>query len=128
MQLKTVRLVGMLALVLLTAPLTVNAQSATKVHRLGWLSSGSPLYGSDLHIEAFQQGLHDLGYIEGQNLTIEYRYAEGNVERLPDLAAELVRLHVDIIFTGVQYASSSCCQASDQHDPYHHGRHWGGSC
>ena len=100
MWLKTVGLVVTLALVLLTAPLTVNAQSATKVHRLGWLSSGSPLYGSDLHIEAFQQGLHDLGYIEGQNLTIEYRYAEGNVERLPDLAAELVRLHVDIIFTG----------------------------
>jgi len=111
MQLKTVRLVGMLALVLLTAPLTVNAQSATKVHRLGWLSSGSPLYGSDLHIEAFQQGLHDLGYIEGQNLTIEYRYAEGNVERLPDLAAELVRLHVDIIFTG---SSTPAARAAKQ--------------
>ena len=51
-------------------------------------------------LEAFRQGLRDLGYVEGQNLVMESRYAEGSVERLPDLAAELVRLQVDVIVAG----------------------------
>ena len=51
-------------------------------------------------MEAFWQGLHDLGYVEGQNLVMEYRYAEGKAERLPALAAELVRLPVDVIVAG----------------------------
>jgi len=52
------------------------------------------------HLEAFRQGLRELGYVEGQNLVIEYRYAEGSEERLRDLAAELVRLQVDVIVVG----------------------------
>jgi putative ABC transport system substrate-binding protein len=51
-------------------------------------------------VEAFRQGLRELGYVEGQNLVIEYRYAEGSQERLPNLAAELVRLKVDVIVAG----------------------------
>jgi putative ABC transport system substrate-binding protein len=98
--LKTIGLVGMLALVLLTALLAANAQPSTKVYRIGWLSPGSTPPGPNPSVEAFQQGLRDLGYVEGQTLVIEYRYAEDNVERLPDLAAELVRLHVDVIVTG----------------------------
>src|SRR5262245_60589792 len=90
----------MLALGILVAPLATKAQPSTKVHRIGWLSPGSPPSGPNPSVEAFQQVLRDLGYIEGQTLAIEYRYAEDNVEGLPDLAAELVRLHVDVIVTG----------------------------
>ncbi len=80
----------------LCVALTAEAQQATKVHRIGRLSSGSPSSDNNL-LEAFRQGLRDLGYVEGQNPVIEYRYAEGRAERLPDLAAELVRLKVDVI-------------------------------
>jgi putative ABC transport system substrate-binding protein len=112
MRLKTLRLVVMLALVLLTAPRASNAQPSTKVSRIGWLAGGSPPSGPNPSVEAFQQGLRDLGYVEGQNLTIEYRYAEGNLERLPDLAAELVRLHVDVILAGGTPAARAAKQAT----------------
>src|SRR5712691_5239450 len=88
-----------LALTILTAPLAIEAQPAGKVPRVGILITGSPsLAGSNL--PAFQQGLRDLGYVEGQNLILEYRYAEWRFERLPELAAELVRLTVDVLVTG----------------------------
>ncbi len=79
--------------------LTAEAQQATKVHRVGLLHPffPPPPSESDSRAEAFWQGLHDLGYVEGQNLVIEIRYAEGSEERLRDLAAELVRLKVDVI-------------------------------
>ena len=73
-----------------------QAQQPTKVPRIGYLSSTSPSAGSS-RIEAFRQGLRELGYVEGKNLVIEWRYAEGKLDRLPALAAELVRLKVDII-------------------------------
>jgi putative ABC transport system substrate-binding protein len=71
----------------------------TKVARIGFLSSLSPSAVAD-RIEAFRQGLRELGYVEGKHIVIERRYAEGKTERLPDLAAELVRLKVDVIVTG----------------------------
>src|ERR1043166_2884977 len=74
-----------------------TAQQPTKVPRIGYLIGTSPTANA-ARVEAFRQGLRDLGYIEGQNLIIDYRYAEGKVDRLPDLAAELVRLKVDAIF------------------------------
>ena len=77
----------------------VWAQQAGKVPRIGFLFPGSASTRS-VFIEAFRQGLRDLGYIEGKNITVEYRYAEGKMERLPDLAAELVRLKVDVIVAG----------------------------
>jgi len=55
--------------------------------------------------EAFRQGLHDLGYIEGQNIVVEWRSAKGNADRLPDLATELVRLKVDVIVVGLMIHS-----------------------
>jgi putative ABC transport system substrate-binding protein len=64
----------MLALVLFIAPLAANAQPSSKVYRIGWLSEGSPPCGPIPSIKAFQQGLRDLGYVEGQNLAIAYRY------------------------------------------------------
>jgi putative tryptophan/tyrosine transport system substrate-binding protein len=98
MWLKPIRLVVTLALVILTAPLAVEAQPPTTVHRVGrLLGVGSPSAGSDPSFAAFRQGLRELGYIEGQNLVIADRYAEGSQERLRDLAAELVWLQVDVI-------------------------------
>jgi putative ABC transport system substrate-binding protein len=73
---------------------SAQAQQPKKVPRIGYLGSNSV----SARTEAFRQGLRDLGYIEGQNLIIEYRYAEGKVDRLADLAAELVGLKVDAIF------------------------------
>jgi ABC-type uncharacterized transport system substrate-binding protein len=78
--------------------LPVQAQQPKKVPRIGFLSAGSSSTYSPRN-EAFRQGLHDLGYMEGKNITIEYRFAEGKLERLPELAADLVRLKVDVIVT-----------------------------
>lgn len=81
---------------LLAAPLAAAAQQA-KVSRIGWLSMDAPPSGSSPNLEAFRQGLRGLGYVEGQNIAIEYRYAEGREDRLPSLAAEVARLKVDVI-------------------------------
>jgi putative ABC transport system substrate-binding protein len=90
-------LIMALALGLLCAPLAPEAQPPARVPRLGILYP-RPL--PDPFIEAFWQGLRELGYLEGQTIALEYRSAEGKAERLPGLAAELVRLHVDVIVTG----------------------------
>ncbi len=80
---------------ILVARLAAEAQQAAKIARIGYLS---PNLATSPHLrEAFRQGLRDLGYVEGRNLVIEYRDAEGKVERLPALAAELVALKVDVI-------------------------------
>ena len=81
---------------LLAAPLAAEAQQTTKVTSIGYLI-GPSLSANAARIEAFRQGLRELGYVEGKNIVIEYRYADGNLDRLPALAAELVRLRVDII-------------------------------
>jgi ABC-type uncharacterized transport system substrate-binding protein len=78
---------------------SVDAHEPKKIPRIAYLVAGSASSIST-HIDAFRQGLRDLGYVEGKNIVIEYRYAEGKQERLPDLAAELVQLKVDLIFTG----------------------------
>jgi putative tryptophan/tyrosine transport system substrate-binding protein len=75
------------------------AEAQQKVHRIAYLSSGKASPSSDPGLSAFRQRLRELGYIEGHNLVIEYRYAELDQPRLPDLAAELVRLNVDVILT-----------------------------
>src|SRR5258708_17882431 len=77
------------------APLVAEGQQAAKVARIGYLSAS---LASSPHLrDAFLQGLRDLGYVEGRNVVIEYRDAEGKLERLPALAAELVALKVDVI-------------------------------
>jgi putative ABC transport system substrate-binding protein len=76
----------------------VEAQQPAKVPRIGFLGLNSPS-SNTARIEAFHQGLHELGYVEGKNIVIEFRYAEGQLDRLPALAAELVLLKVDIIVT-----------------------------
>src|SRR6266436_5188399 len=89
---------------------TVEAQQTKKVPRIGYLSTG--FSRSSAVVEAFQQGLRDLGYIEGQNITIEYRSTEGMAERLPNLAAELVQLKVDIIVVGGSPATQAAKNAT----------------
>lgn len=81
------------ALILTTASF-VGAQQAAKVPRIGYLHGGSKLDSTD---ESVQQGLRGLGYIDGKNIIFEYRYADGKLDRFPDLAADLVRNKTDII-------------------------------
>ena len=78
---------------------SAEAQQPAKLPRIGYLTGATPA-GQLARIQAFQQGLRELGYVEGNNIVIEYRYAEEKFDRLPALAAELVRLKVDVIVTG----------------------------
>jgi putative ABC transport system substrate-binding protein len=79
-----------------TWPLTARAQQATKSYRIGMLETISPALNA-AHLDAFREGLRQLGYVEGKNYVIEYRSADGRADRFPGLAAELVRLGVDVI-------------------------------
>ena len=90
-RLSATRLATTVALLFLVAPLAADAQPSAKTPRIGFLEVGS----LPSRLEAFRQGLYELGYIEGQNITIEWRSSEGMLDRLPDLAAELVRRKVD---------------------------------
>ena len=92
---RTIRVMVTLTLSILVPPLVADAQPAGKIYRIGGLAPGSP--GGNPFIEVFRQALHELGYVEGQNLVIEYRWEEGQFERLPALAAELVQLPVDVL-------------------------------
>jgi putative ABC transport system substrate-binding protein len=89
--------IGSLAGGLLTAPLAAQGQQAGKVYRIGVLVGGSRPDSVQVR-EAFRQGLLDLGYVEGRNVIIEYRFADGRLDRFPQFATELVRVKVDVIF------------------------------
>jgi putative ABC transport system substrate-binding protein len=90
--------IGRVAGGLLTAPLAARAQQLGKIYRIGILEP-IPATQNATNLDALRKGLRDLGYIEGRNLIIEYRSADGRAERFPDLASELVRLKVDLIVT-----------------------------
>lgn len=97
---------------LLAASLSAEAQPAKKVFRVGYLIAGSTPLSAPIHV-AFVQGLRDLGYVEGQNLTLEYRKADGQANRLPGLAAELARLSVDVLVaTGSEAVLRAASQAT----------------
>jgi putative ABC transport system substrate-binding protein len=87
------------------------AQQPTKVPRIGFLSAASSSAIS-ARVEAFRQGLRELGYVEGKNIFIEWRFAEGKSDRLPSLAAELVRLKVDVIVAEAPTSTRSAKQAT----------------
>ena len=87
-----------LCTMLFALSLSAEAQQPTKIPRIGYLL-GASLSASSTRTEAFRQGLRDFGYVEGNNIIIEWRSAEGKFDRLPALAAELVRLKVDVIVT-----------------------------
>ena len=99
MKLAVTRLATALILLFLTAPLgTAAAESPEKMPRVGYISPGSSSDPARLRrFEAFRQGLRELGYVEGQSIVLEPRWAEGKYDRYPGLAADLVRLKVDVI-------------------------------
>jgi len=100
---------AVLALAALGAvPLSTRAQQAGKVYRIGLLSPASQALG----VQGFREGLRALGYVEGHNIVVEHRSAEGRFDRLPELAAELVRLRVDVIVTVVTQASLAAKNAT----------------
>jgi len=90
------RAVLALTVVLLVAPLAGEAQPARKIYRIGYLETGAMRPGP---WEAFRERLRELGYVEGQTIAFETRWADGHIDRLPQLAAELVRLKVDVVVT-----------------------------
>jgi putative ABC transport system substrate-binding protein len=100
-----------LAALLVALPSVGEAQNPAKVARVGYLSPSSPAADA-VQSEAFRQGLRALGYVEGQNLLLEARYSDGHAVRLPELAAELVRLKVDVIVAGPTTAVRAVQQAT----------------
>jgi putative ABC transport system substrate-binding protein len=101
----------LIAMVLLAVAVIAEAQQPQKVPRIGFLATVSPSTISD-RVEAFRQGLRELGYVEGKNIVVEWRYAEGKLDRLPALAAELVRLKTDIIVTAGPQATRRAKEAT----------------
>jgi putative ABC transport system substrate-binding protein len=99
------------ALILATIHL-VEAQQPTKVPRIGFLSAVSSASIPRNRIEAFKQGLRELGYVEGKNIVIEYRFADGKQDRLKEIVAELLRLKVEVIVTGGPTATRPAKEAT----------------
>ena len=117
----------LVAVVLLAVGVIAEAQQPKKVPRIGYLSAPDPASEST-RAEAIRLALRELGYIEGQNIAIEYRYAEGKRDRFPELAAELVRLKVDIIVVAGGDRIDPGGQECDQDDSHRYDGRWGRSC
>src|SRR5262249_20850156 len=92
---------------LFAAPLAAEAQPAAKVWRIGYLKADPPNSA-----KPFLDGLNELGYVEGRDFVMEYRWAEGHLDRLPGFAADLVRAHVDVILTNGTTATLAAKQAT----------------
>ena len=106
---RLVVLVCLLVAVLL--PAVPGAQQPTKVPRIGFLST-APLSANAARVDALRRGLQELGYVEGKNIVIEYRSAEGRIDQQPALAAELVRLKVEVIVTSGSTATADAKKAT----------------
>jgi len=98
-----------LSAIFLALCFSARAQQQKKAPRIGWLGAA---HTSAPRMEAFRQGLHELGYTDGKNIFIEYRYAEGKLDHLPALAADLVRLKVDVIVAGSPQVTRAAKQAT----------------
>ena len=114
---------GLVAVVLVALGVIAEAQQPTKIPRIGYLSGAARIRPILVRIEAFRRGVRDLGYIEGKNILVEYRYAEGKLDRIPSLVAELVQLKVDVLVSPAG-SSDPCSQAGDQDDSHCHGDNW----
>jgi putative tryptophan/tyrosine transport system substrate-binding protein len=90
----------LVAVVLLALGVTAESQQPRKVPRIGYVAANEDPNIPGPNVEAFRQGLRDLGYTEGKNIFVEYRYAEGELDRVPSLVAELVQLKVDVLVSG----------------------------
>ncbi|MDO8474599.1 MAG: ABC transporter substrate-binding protein [Candidatus Rokubacteria bacterium] len=103
--------IGVIAGGLLAAPLAAEAQQAAKVPRIGFLGNSTAALEANL-VGPFREGLRELGYVEGRNILIEYRWAEGKYERFPALIAELIAVKVDVIVTAGTPASLAVKKAT----------------
>ncbi len=103
--------IALLVMLLLWPHLAEAQQPAGKVPRIGILVNGTPS-SHKVMIDEFQQGLRDLGYVEGKNLLLEVRYAEGKLDRLPELARELAQMNVDVVFTNATPGTVAVKQAT----------------
>jgi putative tryptophan/tyrosine transport system substrate-binding protein len=101
----------MVSAVLVGSPRPAQAQPAARVYRVGYLNPASATL-APIRLDPLRQGLQQLGYVEGRNLLIEARWAEGNFQRLPELAVELARLKVDVIVTAATPAAIAAKEAS----------------
>jgi putative ABC transport system substrate-binding protein len=97
---------------LLALPISARAQQPKKVPRIGYVSASGDSKNPGSQVEAFRQGLRDLGYIEEKNILVEYRYAEGKSDIIPSLVAELIQLNVDVLVLGPQPAIRAAKQAT----------------
>ncbi len=104
-------LLRILVVTILVAPLAAEAEQPKKVQRIGFLSAASP-EALSARLDAFRQGLRELGYVEEKNIVIESRYSKGKLDRLPALAADLVRLKVDVILSGGPAATRPAKEAT----------------
>jgi putative tryptophan/tyrosine transport system substrate-binding protein len=102
---------NLLGVMLFAVCVSVRAQQPQKIHRIGVLGATSPATIA-ARLDAFRQGLRELGYIEGKNIVVEYRYADGKLNRVPALAAEMVRLNVEVILTGGSAATRPAKEAT----------------
>src|SRR5206468_1076949 len=100
-----------LSAMVLVLSFPADAQQLKKVLRIGVLAPGTPSSMEEV-LNPFRQRLHELGYVEGKNIVFEYRWGEGNIDRLPILAAELVRLKVDVIVTSSTPAAVAAKKAT----------------
>ena len=117
----------LVAVVLLALGVIAEAQQPKKVPRIGYLSNVESIQLST-RAEAIRLALRERGYVDGQDIAFEYRYAEGKQDRLPELAAELVRLKVDIIVAAGPNLDDPNGDERDQDDSDHYGGPWGRSC
>jgi putative ABC transport system substrate-binding protein len=108
-----IRATVVVGVALSSVALLATAQTTGKVYRVGWLGHGSAPASATRNAGELQQALNDLGYIEGRNVVIEYRYAGGNVDRLPQLAGELAALKVDVIITAGEPAALAAKRATN---------------
>jgi ABC-type uncharacterized transport system substrate-binding protein len=108
----TIPLLLVLSLLLCTVEFA-DAQPTPKLPRIGVLVNGTPA-SHLLIINEFQKGLRELGYTEGKNVLVEYRFAEGKLERLPELVKELTQISVDVIFTNATPGTVAAKQATDK--------------
>jgi putative ABC transport system substrate-binding protein len=102
----------LVATLVLVLGVAAEAQQPKKVHRIGYLAGRGDPSTPDPLIDAFRQGLRDLGYIEGKNIVVEYRYAEGKLDRIPSLVTELVQLKVDVLVSPALPAIRAAKQAT----------------
>jgi putative ABC transport system substrate-binding protein len=109
--------VGTLVGGLFAAPPAGRAQVMAKSYRIGVLSPFSATFGPGPSFAAFRQTLHELGYVEGRNIDLEYRWADGRYDRLPGLAAELVRLPVDVVFSAWSTPAALATQKATSNIP-----------